>query len=189
MLQIVNQSFREGKFPEILKTSHVTPIAKKGQVDYNNLGSYRPINDLSFMSKVIEKCALVQLLEHLTSNNLLINKQSAYRKDHSCETALIDITNDVLSNFSKETSVLMALLDFSSAFDTISHQRLIEKLEYEYGVTGKALEWFKSYLTNIFFQVKIENNLSKKNFYSVVSHKDQYWAQFCSHFTFRKSCK
>ena len=160
ILNVVNQSLRNGIFPENLKTSHITPIYKKGSFDKNVLAHFRPINDIPYMSKIIEKCALLQLQEHLNSANLLIPNQSAYKSNHSCETVLIKVQEDVHTDLNNNNSVILGLLDFSSAFDTINHNLLLSKLQNHYGIHGTALKWFSSYFENRSYHVKIEDSLS-----------------------------
>ena len=160
VLMIVNSSFNEGVFPQIFKLSHVTPIIKNKRGDIDALSNYRPINDLSFFSKVLEKCALYQLREHLIRNNLNFDYQSAYKADHSCETALLRIYDDLLGMLKPKTCIVMVFLDFSSAFDTIDHSVLLGKLETQFHITGRALSWFRSFLSGRSFSVKISNNFS-----------------------------
>ena len=88
------------------------------------------------------------MLKHLEVNELLAKFQSAYRKNHSCETALVKIHDDILTVVDGKTNVLLVLLDLSSAFDTINHDVLLKKLRNDYGITGNALKWFESYLNN-----------------------------------------
>ena len=161
ILEIVNQSLESGIFPNSLKISHVIPILKKLNLDKNVFSNYRPISSISIISKILEKCVLFQFRQYLEENNLLIEEQSAYRGNHSCETALIKIFDDIYTVVDKDTSVVVTLLDFSSAFDTINHELLVYKLEHLYGVTGTALRWFHSYLVDRSFHVKINDCLSK----------------------------
>ena len=161
ILDIVNNSFYHGVFPEYLKLSHITPIVKNKKGDVNSLQNFRPINRLSFLSKIIEKCALVQLQKHISQNDLSFVYQSAYKTNHSCETALLKIYNDVLNMLSPNSHVVMLFLDFSAAFDTVDHSILLQKLKDQYSINGKALKWFESYLTNRKFKVKIDKDFSE----------------------------
>ena len=95
-------------------------------VEHYLLGGY--FSNLSFLSKIIEKCVSIQLTSYLEDNNLLSKVQSGYRKFHSCETATTRIHNDILITIDKKTKVVLLLLDLSAAFDTVSHPRLIKKL-------------------------------------------------------------
>ena len=126
------------------------------------LNSYRPVSNLTILSKLIEKCAFKQLTEHLENFNLHCKHQSAYRSGHSCETALMKIYDDVLGYISPTNYVILVFLDFSAAFDTIDHKILLNKLNYEYGINGTVLNWFSSYLSNRNYKVKINNVTSNQ---------------------------
>ena len=93
----------------------------------------------------MERVVLHQLLSHLYHNNLLETFQSEYRIDHSTETAVLSVVNDLLCNHNVS---IIALLDLSAAFDTIEHNILLERLKKMYGWGGLVLQWFKSYLDN-----------------------------------------
>ena len=89
-----------------------------------------------------------QLRSHLETNKLSEILQSAYRAQHSTETALLKVTNDILTDCDSGNVSLLTSLDLSAAFDTIDHSILLQRLEITFGVSGTALEWFKSYLSN-----------------------------------------
>ena len=88
-----------------------------------------------------------QLRSHLETNKLSEILQSAYRADNSTETALLKVMNDILTDCDSGNVSLLNLLDLSAAFDTIDHS-ILQRLEITFGVSGTALEWFKSYLSN-----------------------------------------
>ena len=125
-----------------------------------NIANYRPINSISFLSKIIEKCVEVQLIQHLKKNNMILDRQSAYKKNHSCETALIKICDDILIDLNSDSSVMMAFLDLSAAFDTVDHSILLNKLQHQYAIDGTVIHWFASYLQERKFHVKIDDNFS-----------------------------
>ena len=158
---IVNQSLQYGCFPHQLKTAIVSPILKKPDLDSDDLRNYRPISSMTYLSKILEKCVHQQLTHYLTTNSLLSNFQSGYRTNFSCETAITKIHNDVLLMVDSRTNVLLMLLDLSAAFDTINHEILIRKLEFTYGLKMEVLSWFKSYLSNRTFRVKVRNEFSE----------------------------
>ena len=159
---IINKSFIEGVFPSSLKHAIVRPILKDKDADKELFKSYRPVSTLPFLSKLIEKAANLQLKEHLNINNLFPSHQSGYRKNHSCETTLIKITDDIQDFIADGKMVALILLDLSSAFDTIDHDLLLNKLLCDFGVSGNALKWFQSYLKGRTFAVRIKDIDGKK---------------------------
>ena len=88
-----------------------------------------------------------QRTAHLEKNNLLARFQSGFRRCHSTETAIVRITNDILSSNDSGKVTALVLLDLSAAFDTIDHEILLSRLQTDMGITGTALSWFRSYLT------------------------------------------
>ena len=99
-------------------------------------------------------------MDYLEENNLYEKFQSAYKKHHGVETALIRVQNDILHAIDNHCSVILVLLDLSAAFDTVNHFILLERLATRYGIGGIALKWFRSYLSNCKSFVSIENGLS-----------------------------
>ena len=112
------------------------------------------------MKKTVERVAVSQLTQYLVENDLFAKNQSAYRKFHSTETALLRIQNDILSAADQHLEVILVLLDFSAAFDTLAHPVLLRRLRDRYGIGGTALEWYTSYLENRFQAVDINGELS-----------------------------
>ena len=157
---IINSSLGSGFFPTNLKNASVRPTLKKQNIDSDNLSSYRPISNLSSLSKLIEKCVHLQLVEYLDNENLFSKFQSGYRKNHSCESAIVKIHNDILMMIDDRTNVLLLLLDLSAAFDTINHKLLLIKLERFYGISGTVLNWMKSYLSGRTFTVSVRKSSS-----------------------------
>ena len=101
-----------------------------------------------------------RLNEHLINNSLFDPLQSAYRDKHSTETALIKVQNDILSALDAGSPAILLMLDLSAAFDTIDHDILLSRLCNVYGITGDALDWFRSYLTGRIQRVVIEDSVS-----------------------------
>ena len=87
-----------------------------------------------------------QLKNYLHTNNLFPTNQSAYRQSHCTETALLRVMNDLLLEADNNNNSILALLDLSSAFDTIDHNILIKRLAFSYGINEKALQWIQSFL-------------------------------------------
>ena len=108
------------------------------------LKNYRPVFSLPFLSKITEKIALLQLSQHLESNNLFYSLQSAYRPDHSTETTLLKIVNDLLAAHDVSHISLLSPFDLSAAFDTIDHSILLSRLHHIFGISGTALSLFQS---------------------------------------------
>ena len=157
---IINLSLESGTFPLSFKEAHVTPLLKKSNLPVNNLKNYRPVSNLSFISKIIEKVVSNRLQAHINSNKLNNPMQSAYRKFHSTETALLRVHNDISVSLDKGLVTALTLLDLSAAFDTIDHNTLTNRLAEWYGVSGMALAWFKSYLCGRHHKIKIDKSFS-----------------------------
>eukprot|EP00745_Piridium_sociabile_P027300 TRINITY_DN439_c0_g1_i27.p1 TRINITY_DN439_c0_g1~~TRINITY_DN439_c0_g1_i27.p1 ORF type:complete len:1128 (+),score=135.82 TRINITY_DN439_c0_g1_i27:139-3522(+) len=156
---VINDSLTSGVFPSLHKKA-VKPLLKKPSLDQNELMNYRPVSNLPFLSKVIEKLVLSQLLDHISSNGLMDPFQSAYRMCHSTETALLRILNDLLLALDDGKVSMLALLDLSSAFDTIDHDTLIDRLRVVFGIDGTVLSWFRSYLSERSQTVSVDGHLS-----------------------------
>ena len=139
------------------------PLIKKRTLDCEEFSNYRPITNIAFLSKTIERAAAAQTLNYLTKNNFLAKFQSAYRQFHSMETALLRVCNDILQAIDKGQEVVLVLLDFSSAFDTIDHKVLLDRLRIRYGFSGTVLDWFGSYLSNRTQSLKIGKDLSSES--------------------------
>ena len=143
---VFNSSLSSGAFPTCYKDAYVTPRLKKATLSPCELSSYRPISNLSFLSKLLERVVSVQLTEYLSSAGLLPVHQSAYRKYHSTETALLKVVTDLTEAIEAGDHALLGLLDLSAAFDTVDHDVLVERLSRTYGIRSAALDWLRSYL-------------------------------------------
>lgn len=160
IMSIINSSLASGSVPTVFKSALVTPCIKKPKLDANILNNYRPISNLRFLSKVLERAVLPQLLSYLHENKLYPEFQSAYRPCHSTETALLRVQNDLLRILDEGNEAFLILLDFSAAFDTIDHCLLLQRLEKRFGFSGTVISWFHSYLNNRTQCVKIDSSLS-----------------------------
>ena len=157
---IVNKSLETSCMPAELKRAHVRPRLKKSSLDPEVLNNYQPVSNLPFVSKIIEKVVDARLENHLRENELHEPLQSAYRKHHSTETALIKIQSDILQALDSGRVAALVLLDLSAAFDTIDHSILTERLHKSFGISGDALTWMISYLRQRNQQVVIGNTPS-----------------------------
>ena len=152
---IVNCSLEEAKVPIIYKQAVVRPLLKKPSLDKEVLKNYRPVSNLPFISKVLEKVVATRLDRHLESNILHDSRQSAYRSGHSTETALLRVHHDIAAALDNNCHAVLVMLDLSAAFDVIDHPILLHRLELTLGISGAALGWIKSYLSNRSMRVAI----------------------------------
>ena len=133
---IINASLAQGTCPNFFKQAHVTPILKNSSLDKEVFKNYRPVSNLNFISKILERVVAAQLQSHLDEAGLMTAFQSAYRKHHSTESALLNIHNDILLNMAKGSVTALTLLDLSAAFDTIDHTILLDR-----PVTMESVNW------------------------------------------------
>ena len=141
---ITNKSFSSGIVPHCFKHALVRPLLTKASLDPNCLKHYRSVSNLPFLSKVLERIVLKQILQHLQSHSFQEPFQSAYQKCHSTETALLRVVYDLLQASDRGCVSILSLLDLSAAFDTVDHNILITRLHSTFGCSGMVLEWFIS---------------------------------------------
>jgi len=165
--KLCNLSLHNGVFPTPLKQALVLPILKKNNLDPDVASSYRPISNLPYVSKVIERVVAMRLSSHLSYSNLLPARQSAYRPFHSTETAVLSMHNDVARSIDNGQVSLLVLLDLCAAFDTVDHQILLSILPERFAVADTTLSWFSSYLAGRTQQFTYAGSC-------VVCHKDRY---------------
>ena len=116
------------------------------------MNNYRPVSNLCLIAKILKKLVLSQVFSYLNSHNLYNSCQSAYRPGHSTETALLKVVNDLFLSISNGSISVLALHDFSSAFDAIDHPILVHRL--------RVLQWLSSYLTNRTHYISLSNHCS-----------------------------
>ena len=121
---------------------------------------YRPVSNLSFLSKVIEMVISIRILGHILDNNIVDSFQSAYRAGHSCETALLHVYNDIFTTVGKGNGSFLDLLDMSVAFKTIDYDNLFYILEQYVGIGGSALRLIRSYFCDRTQRVPIDGIMS-----------------------------
>jgi len=144
--QLCNSSIESCHLPDTQKLAIVHPRLKKPSLDASDLNSYRPISNLSFLSKLMERVVANRYTAHAENNSLFPDRQSAYRRYHSTETVVMSVLNDVIRAADEGKVTCLVLLDLSAAFDTVDHDILLDVLRRRFLVDGAALEWFRSYL-------------------------------------------
>jgi len=154
---IFNLIIKTGIVPHQLKTSVVTPIYKNG--DRKEMTNYRPISQINCFGKVLEMYLKNLLTAYLKKHSILSNKQYGFLRGFSTEDAINALVSGVLDHFNEDKCVIGIFLDLAKAFDTVPHQRLLQKLE-TIGIRGGALRLFNSYLSERFQRVKINGTLS-----------------------------
>jgi len=151
---IINLSFEQGTYPDLMKLAKIIPLYKnKGsKLDPSN---YRPISILSCFSKVIGKLFSIRLISFFEQNNLLYKHQHGFIKNKGTSTALFELADRISKAIEENTPSLGIFYDFSKAFDSISHRILLEKLK-KYGINGIPLKWIESFLSNRQQKVQME---------------------------------
>ena len=123
----------------------VTPIYKKGLK--SDPSSYRPISLTCICCKIMEHIMLSHIAKHIANNNIIINEQHGFRNKLSTITQLINTTTDWANTLHNKGQTDIIFLDFSKAFDKISHKFLLYKLHY-YGIRNHTLSWIGAFLSN-----------------------------------------
>ena len=141
---IFNHSLSTNSLPSDWLKANICPVFKKG--NHSSVSNYRPISLTSICAKVMEHIIYHSIINHLNENNILIENQHGFRSNHSCITQLIALTEDISFALDHQKQIDIILLDFSKAFDTVPHQRLLTKLRY-YGINGSTYNWIQTWLT------------------------------------------
>ena len=142
---IFNLSLTTGAIPDIMKTAKVVPIFKKGNSQLTS--NYRPTSLLTSLSKILENIVYKRTISFFNDHEVFNNSQFGFRKNHSTTHAILSLVDKVATAIDRSNHTVGIFLDFSKAFDTINHNILLYKLSH-YGIRGRALEWFRNYLTN-----------------------------------------
>ena len=133
--------------------------------------NYRPVSNLNFISKIIEKIISNCIRSHLDKNNLSNTNRSAYKPLHFTETTLLKIHSDICMNMDSGKTTALVLLDLSAALDTLDHGSIIELLSGWYCISGTALNLVPSYLSGLNFWI----NLGNRSRRIMVSPRALYW--------------
>ena len=141
---IFNKTFKEGTLPEVWKDAHVTALYKnKGEKSDTN--NYRPVSLTSVPCRLCEKTVRDVIMKHMTDNNLFSDSQYGFRNKRSCVLQLLEVLDYWNKSVDEGKQVDTIYLDIRKAFDSISHRRLLQKLE-AYGIEGEVLEWVRDFL-------------------------------------------
>jgi hypothetical protein len=154
---LINSSLQTRKVPNKMKIAIVKPIYKKG--DHCSYSNYRPISILPVLEKCMERYIAIHLSKYLAEYNIINKSQFGFQKGKGTTDLLILFANHVNSNLNHNNHALALFLDFSKAFDTLQHYKLIEALQ-QIGIGGNLLGWFMSYLEDRKFIVKIKDTVS-----------------------------
>ena len=160
LTDLFNSYLASGIFSQCFKSALVPPILKKRCLHRNDLNNYRSVSNLCFIANILEKLVLFHVSSFLNSHNHCNACQSEYRPGHSTETALLKVVNDLFLSLNKGNISVIALLDFSSAFDTIDHTILVHRFHTDIEFTDTVLQWFSSYLTNRTHYISLFNHCS-----------------------------
>ena len=140
---LFRQSISTGMLPKEWKSAWITPVFKKGS--RSDPANYRPVSLTCILCKLLEHVICTHIRGHLDKHGILTPANHGFRSRHSCETQLLLTTHDLIQERDLGKQVDVAILDFSKAFDTVPHQRLLGKLEF-YGITGELRKWIESFL-------------------------------------------
>uniref|UniRef100_A0A803U0C0 Reverse transcriptase domain-containing protein n=1 Tax=Anolis carolinensis TaxID=28377 RepID=A0A803U0C0_ANOCA len=156
---IINASLCQGSVPSCFKQAVVKPLLKKSSLDPSVCNNYRPISNLPFLGKVLERVVAKHLQGFLDDTDFLDRSQSGFRPGHSTETALVALVDDLRRELDRGSVTLLVLLDISAAFDTIDHGILLGRLS-GMGLGGTVLQWLRSFLEGRSQMVKLGDTCS-----------------------------
>ena len=154
---VFQQSYEEGAIPKDWSTARISAIYKKGDKDTS--ANYRPVSLTCITCKIMEHVVCSQIGHHLDDYNILYPHQHGFRKQLSCETQLISSIDDWASSINMKRQTDVIILDFSKAFDKVSHTKLLHKIRH-YGITSNTNNWIKAFLGNRSQQVVVNGQAS-----------------------------
>ena len=156
---LVNLSLSTGSISGLTEAV-IRPLLKAYNLDINIFNNFRPVSNLEFLGKLIERVVLSRLQDHMSKINYSNNTQFGYKKGHSTELLLLKFINDILVGIDSKNGVVVLLIDLSAAFDTVDNSKLLNILFNELKICGTALKWFKSFLCNRSQRVLVGSSLS-----------------------------
>ena len=161
-LELVNLSLSTGSM-DCLKSAVIGPLLKEADeiVDVEVYKNFRPVSNLLFLSKLIERCVAIRLNKHMAENKLNSKHAYGYKEGHSTELLLLKVVDGLLSAFDKKKATVLLLLDLSAAFDTVDQTKLLNMLQHDIGICGTAYKWFESFIKGRTQRVKINDSYSE----------------------------
>ena len=158
ILQVIfQQSLDTGVVPSDWKQANVVAVYKKG--DKNTAANYRPVSLTSISCKTLEHLVFSSIMAHVDTHKILNHFQHGFRKQHSCETQLVNTVEDLARSLEERQQLDLLILDFSKAFDVVSHRLLLGKLDH-YGIRGETLGWVTNWLTDRTQRVVVDGECS-----------------------------
>ena len=158
----MNTSLESGTVPSSFKEANIRPLLKKSGLDKDDMKNYRPVSNLPWISKLIERVVSARISDFQEEHQLYECYQSAYKKSHSIETALLRVQSDFRCALNNGDICALILLDLSAAFDTVDSEIMLRRL-HDIGLRGTALSWAKSYLSDRAQSVVIGKSMSEPN--------------------------
>jgi hypothetical protein len=146
LTKLFNRSIDENEYPDSLKLTKVIELYKAK--DKTLPENYRPISLLPIIAKLLDTIINRQLMTHLTKHDIISPTQYAFRPHSNCTLALQTIIDNIIAHKSKHNPTLAVYIDLSKAYDTISHNKLINKLKNEFNFTPETIAFFTSYFRN-----------------------------------------
>lgn len=159
LTSLTNASINQAVVPTKMKKSLLRPVYKKGS--HKQIENYRPIAISSSIPKIVEIYVAEKLDSFLEANNIIIKEQYGYRKGKGAIDLLEDFCDNLNRALDNHMQVVVCFVDFTKAFDSLNHQKLLDVLE-DMGIRGTVNNWIRDYLKNRKYVVKIKEELSKE---------------------------
>ena len=156
LVKIVTTSFQDSAFLDNLREALLRPLIKKNGLELV-FTNFRPVSNLSYLSKLIERVVCGQLVDMMTETGNYEGLQSAYQSQHSTEMALLKVKTNILDNMDKGHVNCLVMLDLLAALDMVNYQYLMDWLRYRFELDGKIIEWISNYLQDRTQKVVVDN--------------------------------